>query len=39
MVTKHYGHIDKGHFAETISASVPSFGFAKTNVRTLKHRA
>jgi integrase len=36
MVQKHYGHIAKSHLADTIRANVPSYGFAKTNVRTLK---
>jgi integrase len=39
MVSKHYGHIEKSHLAETIRANVPKYGFAKSNVRTLKHRA
>jgi integrase len=38
MVEKHYGHLVKSHLAETIRANVPEY-FAKTNVRTLKHRA
>jgi integrase len=38
MVQKHYGHFEKSHLAETIRANVPEYGFAKTNVRTLKHR-
>ena len=36
MVSKHYGHIEKSHLAETIRANVPSYGFAKSNVRTIK---
>jgi integrase len=36
MVEKHYGHIQKSHLAETIRANVPSYGFAKSNVRTIK---
>jgi integrase len=36
MVTKHYGHIEKSHLTETIRANVPTFGFAKSNVRTIK---
>jgi integrase len=39
MVQSHYGHIEASHLAETIRANVPEYGFAKTNVRTLKHRA
>jgi integrase len=36
MVQQHYGHIEKSHLAETIRAAVPEYGFAKSNVRTLK---
>jgi integrase len=38
MVEKHYGHIEKSHLAETIRANVPTFGFAKSNVATIKQR-
>jgi integrase len=38
MVSKHYGHIEKSHLAETIRANVPEYGFAKSNVRTIKQR-
>lgn len=36
MVQEHYGHIEKSHLAETIRANVPSYGFAKSNVTTIK---
>ena len=36
MVQSHYGHIEASHLAETIRANVPSYGFAKSNVRTIK---
>jgi integrase len=38
MVQSHYGHIEASHLAETIRANVPSYGFAKANVRTIKQR-
>jgi integrase len=36
MVETHYGHLQASHLAETIRANVPDYGFAKSNVRTLK---
>src|SRR5262249_50868947 len=36
MVEKHYGHIAKSHLAETIRANVPQYGFAKSNVTSMK---
>jgi integrase len=38
MVTKHYGHFDDDHVAQTIRANVPSYGFAKSNVASIKRR-
>ena len=39
MVSKHYGHFEKSHLAETIRANVPSYGFvAKSNVATINKR-
>jgi integrase len=38
MVQKHYGHIEASHLAETIRANVPSYGFTKSNVATIKRR-
>jgi len=36
MVQEHYGHLEKSHLAETIRASVPSYGIARSNVRTIR---
>jgi integrase len=36
MVQEHYGHLEKSHLAETIRANVPSYGIAKSNVRTIR---
>jgi integrase len=38
MVEKHYGHLVEDHLSETIRANVPSYGFEKSNVATIKRR-
>jgi integrase len=37
MVQEHYGHLEKSHLAETIRASVPSYGLGKkSNVTAIR---
>ena len=38
QVQSTYGHIEESHLSETIRQSVPTFGFAKSNVATIKRR-
>jgi integrase len=36
MVQQHYGHIEASHLAQTIRQNVPTYGFAKTNIRAIR---